>query len=131
MCVECGYDLSGLDNRIFAICPECGSKIDPNATTVLLERASARRWKHVFLSPIYALPGVLLLVVGQPVLSFVMAAVFAYRAMSMDDAIERREASAILRATQAVMLAIAWTTFSSGVLAMIVMGIVAVVAPGW
>ncbi len=117
-CFHCGYDLAGLDPRIVAVCPECGTAIDSDCTHSLLARESARRWRLAVLSPVFALPGLLVFIVGQPVLCFVLAAWFAFRAFEVDDELFRRPSSKVGRILQAFVFALAWTAFSTGMIAL-------------
>lgn len=119
VCVGCGYDLSGLDAERVQQCPECGAAIDTDLTMAILAKESARRWRLVMLSPVFALPGLLVVVIGQPMICFALAAGFAYRALTLDDLVHRRPGSRFGRGVQAVGLALVWTLFSTGILVLV------------
>ncbi len=129
VCVQCGYDLAGLASRGIWVCPECGATISSDNTRLILARESARRWRLAVLSPVFALPGLLVLIVGQPVLCFALAAGFAYRAIEFDDEMLQRPSSRFGRFLQAFLFGLVWTSFSAGVLALVAAG--AMVVFGW
>jgi hypothetical protein len=54
--------------------------------------------------------------IGQPILCFVLSAFFAYRAISLRDALYRRNGSVLGRLCQAIALAAACTTVNVFVL---------------
>ncbi len=110
LCPDCGYDLSGLNVQC---CPECGTGTDSLSRRHVWERISTRRWRWFVLAPLISLPGVLLAGIGQPILSFGLSTIFAYRALRFDDAIDDRPGSDLGRLFQALMLSFNWVLFST------------------
>jgi hypothetical protein len=117
LCPDCGYDLTGLNVQC---CPECGTGTDWLARRHVWQRLSSRRWRWFMLAPLISLPGVLLAGIGQPILSFGLSTIFAYRALKFDDEIDHRPGSDLGRVCQALMLSFNWVLFSTGVLVIVV-----------
>jgi hypothetical protein len=117
-CPTCGYDLTGLEQRSGAVCPECGGRIDSSAIIILWRKACDRAFLMFFLAPIMALPGLIFYVVGQPVLCFALAWFFGYRAMSRTDKLLGVRNQQVINILASLVLAFAWTVLSFALLSL-------------
>ena len=95
------------------MCPECGCDIESAMVAAVWMRRQSFRWRLFLLSPIIALPGLVLFGIGQPVLAFVLGWIFGYRASALDDELMGGNRTRLDLACGAFVLSLSWTVLST------------------
>ena len=109
-CPKCGYDLSGLPVTQATTCPECGTPADLVNLATGWDRRLSNRWSLFLWSPIISLPGLLLFLVGHPIVSWVLGTVLAYRAFDLEQRLRGGPRSGpFILLFQSTLLALSWT----------------------
>lgn len=119
-CPNCTYDLVGLGRQITPRCPECGADVDPAHLAKEWQRKLSRRWTLFYLTPVLSLPGLALMIVGQPILAFLMGAALCYRALRLDGELYGNAETGFSLALTSIAISLTYT-----VLTTILMGVLA------
>lgn len=112
-CAKCGYDLTGLRASGIQTCPECGARTDEWSIAIGRDRLVTGRWSWFLLSPILALPCLILMGIGHPIATLFLGIVLAYRAFELEEHVaDQWHRSGMVRLAKSFLLSLVWTIAS-------------------
>lgn len=112
-CPQCSYDLTGLVGD-YPVCPECGIPAHAQHIDAFWSKRVSARWRWFVMCPLLSLPGLILCLIGQPVIALIGCVICAYRAFELEDRVKGDTPAGPLAYTiQAVLLGTAWAATSS------------------
>lgn len=122
-CPGCGYDLAGLDAGESLRCPECGQKVVEDAAVhrQQLKRQFRNAGILAGFAPVMSLPGCAAAGIGQLLISWILASLFSYRALVLDEQLRNRSSPSGVRLTGAILLGLAWTLIADLILLALLM----------